>query len=66
MSASWAAVITAAVVALGSVAAVIWRGGRHEGKLDTVLERLADVAEDHEERIRDLEKSPRGQRRTVR
>lgn len=55
MSAGWAAVAVAAIVALGSVTGLIWKSGRHEGKLDAILVRLTAMAEDHETRIRLLE-----------
>ena len=58
MTSGWAAVLVALVMMTGTVAAVIWRGGRRDGRVDAVLERLTDLAEDHEGRIRTLE-SPR-------
>lgn len=55
MSASWAAVAVSASVALFSVAALIYRSGRREGKLDAVLADVAEILKDHEQRIRGLE-----------
>lgn len=56
MSASWVTVLVALVVALGGAAAWLLREGRREGKLDAILERLTDIATDHEQRMRQLEK----------
>jgi hypothetical protein len=56
MSAAWAAVLVAVVAACGSAATYIWRGGRREGRLDAILERLSGIAEDHESRIRAVER----------
>ena len=55
MTSGWAAVLVAAAMMGGTVIAVIWRGGRRDGRVDAVLERLTDLAEDHETRIRGLE-----------
>jgi hypothetical protein len=44
-----------AVAVLGGVAGLcglLLRIGRREGKIDAVLERLTEIAEDHEDRIR--------------
>jgi hypothetical protein len=58
MSASWAAVIVAVVVAAAGLVAFLLREGQREGKLDAVLERLSLITADHENRIRDLERNP--------
>lgn len=56
MSASWASVIVAAVVAAAMLAGFLLREGRRTGKLDALLERLTVITEDHEARIRTLER----------
>lgn len=55
MTASWAAVLISAAVAAISVAAMVYRGGRRDGKIDAILGRLVELGEDHELRIRDIE-----------
>lgn len=52
MSASWVSAIVAIVVMLGTAATVIWRAGRFEGRTTAILEQLASIAADHEDRIR--------------
>lgn len=63
MSASWAAVLVALGMLAGTLAALLWRGGRRDGRVDAVLERLAEIADDHEDRIRGLEHRPARHRR---
>lgn len=50
-------------VALGSlvvvVVTIVWRDGLYRGRILTLLERLADDRDDHEDRIRDLETTSR-------
>jgi hypothetical protein len=54
---AWAAIaaLAAAAAAVGSCAGVLWHGGRREGRVDAVLERLTQLGEDHEDRLRDVE-----------
>lgn len=56
MTGTDAAAILAAFGAVGGlglgVAAQIRRGAERDGKVDAVLERLTDLAEDHEKRLR--------------
>ena len=66
MSSGWAAVLVALVMMAGTGATVIWRDGRRDGRVDAVLERLTDLAEDHEGRIRGLESPRRREGRHVR
>ena len=66
MTSGWAAVLVAAAMMAGTITAVIWRGGRRDGRVDAVLERLTDLAEDHEERLRTLEHPRRREGRHVR
>ena len=54
-AASWAAVWISAGTALASVAGLVFRGGRRDGRVDAVLEQLARITGDHEKRIRGLE-----------
>lgn len=49
--ATWISTVSLAVVLL----TLVWRDGLNRGRVTTLLERLTDMAEDHEERIRDLE-----------
>lgn len=63
MNAAWASVIAGFAAVAGTGAGVLWRGGRRDGRVDAVLERLTDIAEDHEERIRIVEHGrPRARR----
>ena len=52
MTASWASVLIAAIALLASLIALVWRDGRRDGRTDAVLERLTDIIEDHEDRLR--------------
>lgn len=54
-SASWVAVWVSSGTALISVAGLVFRGGRRDGRVDAVLEQLANITGDHERRIRGLE-----------
>jgi len=45
-----------------AVAGAVWRGGRRDGKIDSVLELLTKITGDHEDRIRMLEEIRRGHR----
>jgi hypothetical protein len=60
MNASWAGAVVALIVALAGAARYFQNRGRREGKLDAILEHLATIAVDHEDRLRDLEKHPSG------
>jgi hypothetical protein len=62
VSAGWAAAAIATLMMLGTCAAVLWRGGRRDGRIDAVLERLADIAGDHETRLRAVEHTRAGGR----
>ena len=59
MTGEWVLVALAATTAGGGALGYVWRGGRREGKIDAVLERLTGITEDHEDRIRDLEHGPK-------
>ena len=59
MSSAWAGVLVAALMMAAALAGWVFRAGRRDGKLDAILERLTDVSEDHEGRIRTLEKGRR-------
>jgi hypothetical protein len=52
MGASWTQAIVAIIAMLSTSGALIWRAGRHEGKVDAILDRLTEIAGDHEDRIR--------------
>ena len=54
-AATWAAVWISAGTALASVAGLVFRGGRRDGRVDAVLEQLARITGDHERRIRAVE-----------
>lgn len=56
MSAAWAAVMVAIAIWAGGTAGWIWRAGRREGKIDVILQQLTQMAADHENRIRDLQR----------
>jgi hypothetical protein len=55
VSSAWAAIVVSAIMLALLFAGLIWRDGRRDGRTDTILERLADIAEDHEQRIRIIE-----------
>ena len=55
MTASWAAVVISAMVALLSVGGLVANFGRRDGKVDAILAGLVELTKDHEIRIRDLE-----------
>lgn len=56
MDAAWAAVLVAALVfvfgAIGTIIGFLMRGARREGRVDAVLEQLAEITADHEKRLR--------------
>jgi hypothetical protein len=58
MSASWIQVITQVLIVAGALGAYLQKSGRSSGKLETLLEQLAQVVGDHETRIRAVEKPP--------
>jgi len=58
MTAQWLATTIGASMAAAAAAAAIWRGGRRDGKIDAVLERLTSITEDHEDRLRVIELRP--------
>jgi hypothetical protein len=55
VTAAWALTAATAIMAGAGFIAAIRRGGRRDGKIDIILERLAELAADHENRIRELE-----------
>lgn len=55
MSAQWASVVIVALVAAAGLAAFIWRDGQTRGRQTAILERLTELAEDHDRRLRALE-----------
>lgn len=61
MSSAWAAVMAAALMAALMFAGLIWRDGRRDGKIDTLLEELTRIGRDHEDRLRAIEQP--GERR---
>lgn len=63
MSSGWAAAAVAIVMMGLTFAGFIWRTGRRDGRIDAVLERLTYLAEDHESRLRAVERGPVSQRR---
>lgn len=56
MSAAWLAVGISALALIVTVMGFLWRDGRRDGTVDTILAGLVKFSEDHELRIRDLEK----------
>ena len=60
---SWAAVLITGIMMLLGAGGLVWRDGRRDGRTDTILERLTDLAEDHETRLRGLEDTERGRPR---
>jgi len=56
MSAGWISALVAIAMMLGTFAAILWRGGRRDGKIDAVLEELTKIAGDHETRLRAVER----------
>lgn len=57
MLSGWVAAGIATLVAGASFLRMIWVGGRRDGKIDAILERLTDGQEDHEKRLRLIELS---------
>jgi hypothetical protein len=55
MSVAWAAVIVSVITLIGALGMALIRSGRAEGRLETILDRLVDVSEDHETRLRVVE-----------
>lgn len=55
MSASWAAVLASIIVMLGALSIALIKSGRHEGRLEAILDRLVEVSGDHEQRLRTME-----------
>jgi hypothetical protein len=66
VSSGWAAAIIATCMMLGSFAAILWRGGKRDGRIDAVLEQLTRIAGDHETRLRNVERWTPQHRRTGR
>jgi hypothetical protein len=66
MSAAWAAVAISMCMLGAAIIGFIWRAGRRDGKLDTILEHVAELLDDHEDRIRDLEHERTARRPRVR
>lgn len=64
----WAALsaLVSAGLAVGACAGVIWHGGRREGRTDAILERLTAIADDHESRLRGVERGTWDGRRRAR
>ncbi|MGH3283226.1 MAG: hypothetical protein ACRDPD_00820 [Streptosporangiaceae bacterium] len=58
MTASWAGVAVAVAVLAGTLVGRLWAAGRNQGKIDAVLEQLARLIADHEDRLRLLEHRP--------
>ena len=55
---AWAAVLVGMAGLLGMIAGRLLSLGRREGRVDAILERLTAMAQDHEGRIRVLERPP--------
>lgn len=55
MTAAWAAAGAALAMLAVTLGGVIARMFYREGKTDAVLERLTEIAEDHENRLRDIQ-----------
>jgi hypothetical protein len=56
MNASWASALVAIIVMLCTATVALLRAGRHEGKIEAILEQLKEIAVDHEGRIREVER----------
>lgn len=52
---AWLAALVPTAALAGAAVGSIWRGGRRDGKIDTVLEQLTKMAQDHETRLRNVE-----------
>lgn len=59
-SATWLSAAATVFMALGVLVGMIWRSGKRDGKIDAVLERLTALTDDHEYRLRQLERRPGG------
>lgn len=56
MSASWAGVAITALMLAATLIVWVWRDGQRQGRQDVILDRLTSIAEDHEDRIRTIER----------
>ena len=56
MNSGWAAALTAFAALIGTLAGVLIRSGRRDGKIDAVLEQLTRITQDHETRLRVVER----------
>lgn len=52
MHMSWGQVIVASLALMVTILAIVWRRGLRDGKLDTILENLQKIVQDHEMRLR--------------
>lgn len=58
MTSGWAAALVGLATLAGVIAGRVWNGGQRSGKIDALMERLIELAEDHEDRLRLLERRP--------
>lgn len=65
MNPTVAGLLVAVFGLLVTIGAVIWRDGRRDGRIDTVLEQLTKIAVDHEDRIRSVEGRKTGGHRRI-
>lgn len=61
-AAAWAGVGVALLAIALTVLGAFIRVATRSGRVDAVLERMADVLEDHEDRLRGVERGERGER----
>lgn len=59
MNPGWASALTAMLIMIFTGTGMIWRAGRHDGKVDAALEKLTEITIDHEKRLRAQEERRR-------
>lgn len=58
MTPVWASAAVAILVMTGTSIGLVFRAGRRDGKLDSAITQLAEIARDHEDRLRAQEARP--------
>jgi hypothetical protein len=61
--ADWVSAIVATVSLISGGVVLVWHIGSHDGKIDSAIDLLTRLVDDHEDRMRDLESEVRPLRR---
>jgi hypothetical protein len=56
MNAAWVSAIVGVAMIAGVFAGALWRGGPPARKIDAVLQQLTSIVQDHEARLRIVER----------